>query len=67
MNKYKSQEELPLVLNASNISMALGISRSKSYEILNNINFPSIRIGKKLIVTKYSFLEWLKSQENKPN
>lgn len=62
MNRYKSQEELPLVLNASHLSMALGVSRSKSYENMNDINFPSIRIGKKLIVTKYSFMEWLKCQ-----
>lgn len=62
MNKYKSTKELPLVLNASDVSKVLNVCRSKSYELMNSTGFPAKRIGKKLIVTKFSFLKWLDDQ-----
>lgn len=62
MNKYKSVKELPLILSASDVSKVLNVCRSKSYELMNSTYFPSKRIGRKLIVTKYSFLKWLDGQ-----
>ena len=48
----KSYEELPLFLNAKKLSEVLGGSISSAYELMNEKDFPSIRIGKRLFRKK---------------
>ena len=45
-------ENLPAVLNASQLAAALGISRAGAYQLLNTGTFPTLRIGKRLLVPK---------------
>ena len=49
---YKTYDELPLYLNADTVAKLLGISISSAYELMNEEEFPSVRIGKRLIVPK---------------
>jgi len=66
MNKtFTSMEQLPLALNADEISGILGISKSKAYELLHSKDFPSIHLGKRLIVPKDKFIEWMNSESLK--
>ena len=46
-------ENLPAVLNANQLATALGISRAGAYQLLNTATFPTLRIGKRLLV------EWI--------
>jgi len=46
---FKSYEELPLFLNAEVVGKALGVSISSAYELMHEKNFPSVRIGNRLI------------------
>ena len=59
---YKTYEDLPLTLNAEDVADVLNLSRSKAYELLHCTNFPSIRVGKRLIVPRDKFLAWLDAQ-----
>lgn len=40
MNTYCSEETLPLVLSAKDIQAILGISKGKTYELMNSRDFP---------------------------
>lgn len=59
---YKSYDELPLFLNAEIVGKVLGVSSTTAYELMHNEDFPSLRIGSRLIVAKEKFIEWVNSQ-----
>ena len=54
MNNY---ENLPAVLNANQLAAALGISRAGAYQLLNTRTFPTLRIGKRLLVATAAALQ----------
>ena len=56
---YKSYDELPLFLNTDTVANVLGIAKSTAYELMHEKNFPSIKIGNRLIVPKDKFREWI--------
>ena len=56
---YKSYDELPLMLNAETVKNVLGISISSAYELMHEKDFPSIKIGNRLIVPKDKFRDWI--------
>lgn len=56
---YKSYDELPLILNAETIKNVLGISLTSAYELMHEKDFPSIKIGSRIIVPKDKFREWI--------
>lgn len=49
---YKSYDELPLVLNMKQLSDLLGISDASAYELVWEEDFPSLRIGKRIVIPK---------------
>ena len=61
-SSYKSYEDLPLFLNVNDLSKALGIAPSSCYELMHEKDFPSIRIGKRLVVPREKFIEWVDEQ-----
>lgn len=53
-------ENLPAVLNANQLATALGISRAGAYQLLNTESFPTLRIGKRLLVPRDKLVvEWI--------
>lgn len=52
-------DNLPAVLNASQLASALGISRAGAYQLLNSETFPTLRIGKRLLVPKNRLIDWI--------
>ena len=52
-------DNLPAVLNANQLAAALGISRAGAYQLLNTGTFPTLRIGKRLLVPKDKLVEWI--------
>ena len=62
---YKTYEELPLYLNADTVAKLLGISISSAYELMNEEGFPSVRIGKRLIVPKENLQVWVEAHLGK--
>lgn len=62
---YKSYDELPLFFNAELVGRVLGISSTTAYELMHRKDFPSIKIGNRLIVSKEKFIEWTNKQSER--
>ena len=58
-SNYKSYDELPLFLNAATVAKVLGIAPSSSYELMHEKNFPTLRIGSRMVVPKEKFIQWV--------
>ena len=56
---YKSYEDLPLYLNAETISKALGIAISSAYELMQEKDFPTFKVGSRKLVEKEKFRKWV--------
>ena len=57
--KSFSTAGIPKILNANDIAECLGISRSAAYNLLNSRSFPTLRIGKRMVVAADKFAEWI--------
>lgn len=56
---YKSYDELPLLLNVKQLADLLGVSGSSVYELIQEDDFPSLRIGKRIVVPKEELRQWI--------
>lgn len=61
---YKTYEELTLLLNADTVVKVLGISVSSAYELMHEKDFPSLKVGNRLIVPKENFKQWVETKIN---
>ena len=61
-SKYKSFNELPLMLNVQDVSDVLGIGLAHAYEIVRRKDFPSITLGSRIIIPRDKLMEWLERQ-----
>ena len=59
LSKYKSYDELPLMLSVPEVAIVLGISRAAAYELARSKDFPSLRIGTRIVVPKDKFINWI--------
>lgn len=62
---YKNYDELPLMLSVSQVAKVLGISRTSSYDLVKEKDFPSITIGSRIVVPKDELILWIKNQIKK--
>jgi len=60
-------EGLPRILNAEDIAAYLGISKSGAYALMNSRNFPTIYVGRRMLVSADKFLSWLDAQTESQN
>lgn len=60
--KYKSYNELPLMLSVPEVAAVLGISRAGAYELVRSKGFPSLSIGSRIVVPKDKFIAWIEAQ-----
>lgn len=51
-----------LVFSVDELGKALKISRPKAYELANTEGFPSIRLGKRLVIPISALELWLEKQ-----
>ena len=56
---YTSFEQIPVVINADNLAVILGISRTKAYQLMHSNAFPTFRIGSRIVVRKDHLLAWI--------
>lgn len=61
-SQYNNYEELPLFLNAEMVAKLLGISVSSAYELMHERDFPSLRIGNRIVVPKEKFRQWVEQR-----
>lgn len=65
MNEYYNWDEVPLVLSAKDVQKILGLSKGKTYELMNSEQFPTLFVNKRMLVTKEAFITWLMKDERK--
>lgn len=65
-SKYKTYDELPLMLSVPEMAAVLGISRAGAYDLARSQGFPALTIGSRIVVPKDKFIAWIerKSAEN---
>lgn len=57
--EIRTLEDLPAILNAEHIAQVMGLSRPVVYDLMGSEGFPTIKIGKRKLVSKTAFEEWL--------
>ena len=62
MTNYTSMEQLPITLSANQVAQVLGISRANAYTLMHSKGFPTIQIGKRMVVPKNKLIEWMERQ-----
>ena len=63
--RYTSMEQLPITLCAEEVAQVLGISRANAYTLMHAEDFPTIRIGKRMVVPKDKLIIWMEEQSTK--
>lgn len=58
-------ETMPDVMDAKQLAEALQISKAGAYNLLNDPDFPTLRIGGRKMVMKTELILWLKSRTNR--
>ena len=56
---YKTYDDLPLFLNAATVARVLGVAPSSAYELMHEKDFPTLRVGSRMVVPKEKFIEWV--------
>ena len=59
LSEYKSYDDLPLFLNAAMVARVLGVAPSSAYELMHEKDFPTLRVGSRMVVPKEKFIEWV--------
>ena len=63
VKEYRDIENYPPILQAKHIKEFLGISEAFAYEVLNSSGCPTIRMGKRMVVARDSFVRFLQQSE----
>ena len=63
--KYKTYDDLPLMLSVLDLVDVLGISRAGAYELVKSEGFPSLHIGNRVLVPKEELIAWIKANTNR--
>lgn len=58
-SNHKSYDDLPLFLNAKMVAQVLGVSVSSGYELMHDPDFPTLRVGSRMVVPKEQFIQWV--------
>ncbi len=53
---------IPAILNANELAQFLGISRAGAYQLLHMESFPTLKIGKRLLVPRDKLMAWIDRQ-----
>lgn len=59
---YKTFDELPMFLNVATVAKLFGISQSSCYELMHEKDFPSLKIGSRIIVPRDKLKSWLEEK-----
>ena len=62
MDVYTCFEQLPVTLCADEVAKVLGISRANAYNLMRSKGFPTLKIGKRMVVPKDKLISWIDCQ-----
>ncbi len=67
LDNSTSQQSSPgtkMTLSVREAAELIGISKPKMYELIREGEIPSIHIGKKIVIARQAFLDWLSEGDN---
>ena len=67
MSKYRSYDELPLLLKVEDLMPVLGIGRNTAYELVRTGQIFSIRIGRQLRIPKQALIDYVNKGPHEEN
>lgn len=56
--------KMPVVMNAMQVADYLGISKQGAYNLMNSASFPTLRVGKRVLVSTEKLLEWMNAHSD---
>ena len=59
---FTSVDQLLLTLNADQVASVLSISRANAYTLMHSKGFPTIQIGKRMVVHRDTLIEWMNAR-----
>ena len=65
MKELNVSTNIPKCLNADDIQTILKLSRAGVYTLMHREDFPTIRIGKRMLVPEDKFIQWLHEQSQR--
>ncbi|GAE36643.1 excisionase [Halalkalibacter akibai] len=63
----RTVNDYPIILKAEHISEIIGCSKRVAYELMEQADFPLVRMGRLKRVERDAFFTWFKVQSNKSN
>ena len=55
-------ENMPFTLNANQVAEVLGVARNTVYTLMHSEGFPTMHVGRRLLVPKEKLLQWMDDQ-----
>jgi len=57
---YDSIDDLPAMIKVKDLAAVMGINENSAYSLVKKKGFPSIKVGKRILVPREQFKAWLK-------
>lgn len=51
-----------LTVTVEEMAVIVGVSRPKAYELVHQVGFPTVRIGRRVVIPLDSLKRWLEAQ-----
>lgn len=61
--EFREFSEYPPILHAKHVQEMLGVSHGKAYEIINSQKCPTIKMGKRYVVLRDAFIQFLNANQ----
>ena len=55
-------ENMPFTMNAKQVAEILGVARNSAYTLMHSEGFPTMHVGRRLLVPKDKLLQWMDDQ-----
>ena len=65
MKELNDFSNIPRCMNADDIQAITKLSRAGVYTLMHREDFPTIRIGKRMLVPEDKFIQWLHEQSQR--
>lgn len=62
---YKRIQDLPLFFSVEVLAQVMGIGLANAYDLCHRKGFPSIFVGRRIVVSRDEFENWLQNQTRK--
>jgi hypothetical protein len=61
---FSAIDTMPVFFNPRQLANILGIGKNQAYRLALSKGFPSLRIGKRIIIHRDKFIDWLDANIN---